>query len=52
MQAVTLNGGLLDEYGADGLALVDATGNGEEEEVSAERPGVLDALVGYRDNLQ
>ena len=48
---VTPDGGLLDEYGADGLALVGSTGDGEEEDVPPERPGVLGALVGNRDNI-
>jgi len=50
MRGVMPGGCLLDEHGADGLALVDATGDGEEEDVAAERPGVLGALVGNRDN--
>ena len=40
----------MNEHGADGLALVDTTGDGEDEDGAAVRPGVLSALVGDRDN--
>jgi hypothetical protein len=43
--------GSMDEYRADGLALVGATGNGEDEDVPSVRPGVLGALIGNRDNV-
>ena len=43
--------GSMNEYRADGLALVGATGNGEDEDVPSVRPGVLGALIGNRDNV-
>jgi hypothetical protein len=51
MQAFMPDSGLMDEHGADSLALVDATGDGEDEEVAAERPGVLGALIRHWDNI-
>jgi hypothetical protein len=40
----------MNEHGADRLALVATTGDGEDKDVAAVCPGVLGPLVGDRDN--